>query len=78
SPSIQDFEGNVTFKPSAHLMGNGFQRFASGVMTILCVMIRRQQFIWYCNFPKSLLGIETCDSFAFKCKKKCDRSSSDC
>lgn len=40
SPSIQDFEGNVTFKLSAHLMGTGFQRFASCAMTILCVMIQ--------------------------------------
>jgi hypothetical protein len=38
-PSIQDFEGNVTLKPSAHLMGTGFQRFASCGMTIYCVMI---------------------------------------
>ncbi len=39
SPSIQDFEGNDTFQPSAHLMGTGFQRFASCAMTISCVMI---------------------------------------
>ncbi len=39
APSIQDFQGNGTFKPSAHLMGTGSQRFASCVMTIACVMI---------------------------------------
>lgn len=39
APSIQDFEGNGTFKASAHLMVTGFQRFASCDMTILCVMI---------------------------------------
>lgn len=37
--SIQSFQGNSTFKPSAHLMGSGFQRFASCAMTIRCVMI---------------------------------------
>ena len=40
APSIQDFQGNGTFKPSAHLMGTGFQRFASCNITITCVMIR--------------------------------------
>lgn len=40
APSIQDFEGNGTFQPSAHLMGTGFQGFASCDMTIPCVMIR--------------------------------------
>ena len=40
APSIQNFEGNSTFKPSAHLMGTGFQRFASCNITIPCVMIR--------------------------------------
>lgn len=39
APSIQGFEGNHTFKPSAHLIGTVFQRFASCAMTILCVMI---------------------------------------
>lgn len=37
--SIQEFESNGTFKPSAHLMGTRFQRFVSCVMTIPCVMI---------------------------------------
>ncbi len=32
APSIQQFQGNGTLKPSAHLMGTGFQRFASCVM----------------------------------------------
>lgn len=40
APSIQDFEINGTLKPSAHLMGNGFQRFASCDITIPYVMIR--------------------------------------
>ncbi len=40
APSIQDFQGNGTFNPSAHLMGSGFQRFASCDITIPCVMIR--------------------------------------
>ncbi len=39
APSIQQFQGNGTLKPSAHLMGTGFQRFASCVMIIACVMI---------------------------------------
>jgi hypothetical protein len=39
APSIQDFQGNRTLKPSAHLMGNGFQRFTSCGMTIPCVII---------------------------------------
>jgi|GEM_PF-1197570 hypothetical protein len=39
APSIQQFQGNGTLKPSAHLMGNGFQRFTSCGMTISCVMI---------------------------------------
>lgn len=40
APSRQYFEGNRTFKPSAHLMGTGFQRLASCNITIPCVMIR--------------------------------------
>ncbi len=39
APSIQAFQGNSTFQPSAHLMETGFQRFASCAMTIRCVMI---------------------------------------
>ncbi len=39
APSIQDFEGDSTFKPSAHLMGTAFQRFTSCGMTISYVMI---------------------------------------
>ena len=38
-PSIQDFQGNATFKPSAQLLGTGFQRFVSCAMTIPCIMI---------------------------------------
>ncbi len=37
--SRQDFEGDRTFKPSAHLMETAFQRFASCAMTIPCVII---------------------------------------
>ncbi len=37
--STQDFEGNGTLKASAHLMGTGFQRFASCVMNIPHAMI---------------------------------------
>lgn len=40
APSIQDFEGNGTLKPSAHLMGTGFQQFTSCDITIPYVMIR--------------------------------------
>jgi hypothetical protein len=39
APSIQGFEGNGTFKTSAHLTGTGFQRFVSCAMTIPCAMI---------------------------------------
>ncbi len=39
APSIQCFQGTSIFKPSAHLMGTGFQRFASCAMTIPYVMI---------------------------------------
>lgn len=39
APSIQDFQGNGTLKPSAHLIETAFQRFASCAMTILYVMI---------------------------------------
>ena len=40
APSIQQFQGNGTFKPSAHLIGTGFQRFAYCCITIPCAMIR--------------------------------------
>ena len=39
APFIQQFQGNSTFKPSAHLMETGFQRFVFCGMTIPCVMI---------------------------------------
>ncbi len=39
SQCIQGFEDYRTFKPSAHLTETRFQRFASGVNTISCVMI---------------------------------------
>jgi hypothetical protein len=39
APSIQGFQGTSIFKPSAHLMGTGFQRFVSCAITICCVMI---------------------------------------
>jgi hypothetical protein len=37
--SIQCFQVTSIFKPSAHLIGTGFQRFASCAMTSCCVMI---------------------------------------
>lgn len=40
APSIQYFQGNGTLKPSAHLMGSGFQRLASCNITIPYIMIR--------------------------------------
>lgn len=39
APSIQCFQGTSIFKPSAHLMGTGFQRFASSRITIHRVII---------------------------------------
>lgn len=39
SPSIQAFEGNHTFKPSAHPIGTAFQRFSSFAMTIMICLL---------------------------------------